>query len=568
MRVPDISILVDADVTMSAQNASSNLVPAPGPHTTTELEFSKFLTSTLEKDLDSNPELWFGERVDNLENFHFLNFVNNAHSPAKRAHPQFFYVELVCNVWFTFELLMRLIFSPSADKFVKKPINVVDFVATTSFYIDWFLEWFLGGSHRDTIEFFSIVRILRLFKLTQHSSGLKILVQTFKASARELLLLVFFVFLGMILFASLVYYAERVEHNPENQFESISVGLWWALITISTIGYGDSVPKTNLGMIVGSFCALMGVLTIALPVPVIVSNFAMFYSHAQARSKLPKQRRRVLQPHEIKQPMMASHGRSTTTTLLLNAFGNSAPAAAIASAGAVAATRPLHAASNNFASRAFLMSGFPTMAPSAEFYRRPSRVEEYSLENSEERKDHPSPQQQQKARQSRKQQLTRVNQRRQSAFADPSGYTRKQSAMAKRSNVSEHQTKTKKEFKEEEECLLFTNPIANTSLDSPRRPQSARQMKSNTIDIPEGESMVVSLGGTVKRKKTIASRNLYRQFVASKTDCLYGRVDSGDVYWSDCVRSVPLGDNSSNDDHVFATPYEPMAKTLYHQVLT
>ena len=100
---------------------------------------------------------------------------------------------------------------------------------------------------------------------------------------QELLLLVFFVLLGMIMFASLVYYAERVEHNPDNQFESISVGLWWALITISTIGYGDTTPKTNLGRIVGSFCALMGVLTIALPVPVIVSNFAQLYSHAQAR---------------------------------------------------------------------------------------------------------------------------------------------------------------------------------------------------------------------------------------------------------------------------------------------
>lgn len=110
--------------------------------------------------------------------------------------------------------------------------------------------------------------------------------------------------------------------NPHNQFDSIPIGLWWAVITICTIGFGDlvsafmtwifllstvktffpvtgndlimmrephfskamlQVPKTYLGMLVGSVCALMGVLTIALPVPVIVSNFAMFYSHAQAR---------------------------------------------------------------------------------------------------------------------------------------------------------------------------------------------------------------------------------------------------------------------------------------------
>jgi potassium voltage-gated channel Shaw-related subfamily C protein len=58
-------------------------------------------------------------------------------------------------------------------------------------------------------------------------------------------------------------------------------------------------PQTYLGRLVGSICALMGVLTIALPVPVIVNNFAMFYSHTQARAKLPRQRRRVLPVEQV-----------------------------------------------------------------------------------------------------------------------------------------------------------------------------------------------------------------------------------------------------------------------------
>ncbi len=75
--------------------------------------------------------------------------------------------------------------------------------------------------------------------------------QTFRASAQELLLLVFFVMLGIVIFAALVYYAERVTDNPKNDFISIPVGLWWAIITMCTIGFGDMVPKTYLGMIVG-----------------------------------------------------------------------------------------------------------------------------------------------------------------------------------------------------------------------------------------------------------------------------------------------------------------------------
>lgn len=63
---------------------------------------------------------------------------------------------------------------------------------------------------------------------------------------------------------------------------------------MTTVGYGDLKPQTYLGMIVGALCAISGVLTIALPVPVIVSNFTMFYSHTQAREKLPRQRRRVI----------------------------------------------------------------------------------------------------------------------------------------------------------------------------------------------------------------------------------------------------------------------------------
>jgi len=135
---------------------------------------------------------------------------------------------------------------------------------------------------------------MRLFKLTRHSPGLKILIHTFKASAHELTLLIFFLVIGIVIFASLVYYAERIQYNPTNDFTSIPVGLWWAIETMTTVGYGDMTPKTYIGMFVGSFCALTGVLTIALPVPVIVSNFALFYSHTQARAKLPKKRRRVL----------------------------------------------------------------------------------------------------------------------------------------------------------------------------------------------------------------------------------------------------------------------------------
>ncbi|KAK6187042.1 hypothetical protein SNE40_006291 [Patella caerulea] len=214
-------------------------------------------------------------------------------------HEAFFYIECASNAWFTFEIIIRFIVAPTKLDFLRAPVNIIDIVATLSFYLDFMLTKLQKES--DMLEFFSIIRIMRLCKLTRHSAGLKILIHTFKASAKELLLLIFFLVLGIVIFAALIYYAERIQYNPENDFESIPVGLWWAIVTMTTVGYGDMAPKTYVGMFVGALCALAGVLTIALPVPVIVSNFALFYSHTQARSKLPKKRRRVL-PVEAPRP--------------------------------------------------------------------------------------------------------------------------------------------------------------------------------------------------------------------------------------------------------------------------
>lgn len=119
-------------------------------------------------------------------------------------------------------------------------VNIIDITATLSFYVDLILQsQYSHLENTDILEFFSIIRIMRLFKLTRHSAGLKILIQTFKASATELILLVFFLVLGIVIFASLVYYAERIQSNPDNDFNSIPLGLWWALVTMTTVGYGS-----------------------------------------------------------------------------------------------------------------------------------------------------------------------------------------------------------------------------------------------------------------------------------------------------------------------------------------
>lgn len=174
-------------------------------------------------------------------------------------HDAFFFIECVCNAWFTIEILARFFSAPSKLAFIRGFVNIIDLTATLSFYLDSTLQNFASNlGNANMLEFFSIIRIGRLFKLTRHSAGLKILIQTFKASAGELILLVFFLVLGIVIFASLVYYAERIQYNPKNDFKSIPLGLWWALVTMTTVGYGDMTPKTYPGMFVGALCAIAG----------------------------------------------------------------------------------------------------------------------------------------------------------------------------------------------------------------------------------------------------------------------------------------------------------------------
>ncbi|XP_060110264.1 potassium voltage-gated channel subfamily A member 5-like [Heteronotia binoei] len=212
-------------------------------------------------------------------------------APSTLTDP-FFIIETTCVIWFTFELLVRFFACPSKPEFSRNIMNIIDIVAIIPYFITLGTELAQeqqkkeqpgsasnGGQQQAMslaiLRVIRLVRVFRIFKLSRHSKGLQILGQTLKASMRELGLLIFFLFIGVILFSSAVYFAEA--DDPESHFSSIPDAFWWAVVTMTTVGYGDMRPVTVGGKIVGSLCAIAGVLTIALPVPVIVSNFNYFY---------------------------------------------------------------------------------------------------------------------------------------------------------------------------------------------------------------------------------------------------------------------------------------------------
>ena len=121
------------------------------------------------------------------------------------------------------------------------------------------------------IRAFRLVRLLRIFKLNRYSDALSSIGEVFRKKSQEIFVSIFFVFILLVISSLLIYYAEH-DAQPE-QFANAFSGLWWAVATLTTVGYGDIYPVTVLGRILGTIIAIMGIGMVAVPTGILSAGF-------------------------------------------------------------------------------------------------------------------------------------------------------------------------------------------------------------------------------------------------------------------------------------------------------
>ncbi len=187
-------------------------------------------------------------------------------------------VEWIITILFTLEYFTRLLVARSPRKYIFSFLGVVDFVAIIPTYIAFFFPILQPLVFVRAIRLLRIYRILKLYKFIRAGN---LLVLALRNSFRKIFIFMIFILILVFLLGATVYMVER----GKNGFESIPTSVYWAIITITTVGYGDIVPATAIGKMLASFIMLLGYSIIAVPTGIVSVEFSRSFVRKDDKNK-------------------------------------------------------------------------------------------------------------------------------------------------------------------------------------------------------------------------------------------------------------------------------------------
>uniref|UniRef100_A0A8D8KBR7 Potassium voltage-gated channel subfamily KQT member 5 n=1 Tax=Culex pipiens TaxID=7175 RepID=A0A8D8KBR7_CULPI len=208
-----------------------------------------------------------------------------------------FVMEIIVVIWFSIEFFLRLWSSGCRSryqgamgrlKFLKRPFCIIDIVTIIASIVVLVMgtsgQVFATSALRG-LRFFQILRMVRM---DRRGGTWKLLGSVVYAHRQELITTLYIGFLGLIFASFLVYLMEK--DVDKTKFNNFAQALWWGVITLCTVGYGDMVPETWQGKIIASFCALLGISFFALPAGILGSGFALKVQQQQRQKHMIRRR--------------------------------------------------------------------------------------------------------------------------------------------------------------------------------------------------------------------------------------------------------------------------------------
>jgi len=195
-----------------------------------------------------------------------------------KYHELFFYLEWFFTILFTLEYVLRLISVQRPLLYARSFYGIVDFLSIVPTYLSLFIP---------TVKYMLVIRILRLLrifrvlKLTAYMGEAQVLMGALRKSSRKIIVFLYTILTLVVVFGSFMYVVE----GSEAGFTSIPKSMYWAMVTLTTVGYGDIAPQTALGQSIASFIMIMGYGIIAVPTGIYSAELIKTYHPEKITNK-------------------------------------------------------------------------------------------------------------------------------------------------------------------------------------------------------------------------------------------------------------------------------------------
>lgn len=193
---------------------------------------------------------------------------------SARFGTTFFQLEWFFTIMFTIEYLVRLYCSPHPWRYMRSFYGIVDLLSFLPSYLAFFIT---NLNFLLVIRLLRVLRVFRVFKLFRYLSEANVLLRSMRMARRKILVFFFSVIVLTSIFGSLMFIIE----GPENGFTSIPTSIYWAIVTITTVGYGDITPDTFSGKTIAALAMLTGYAIIAVPTGIITAELSAEISRSR-----------------------------------------------------------------------------------------------------------------------------------------------------------------------------------------------------------------------------------------------------------------------------------------------